>query len=268
MTSKLTIGIETSLDLGEWDVGEKFLSPLFSTEKLSPQRISSFGEVSSKHGIDINNIYDCRSCWGLEAKTRVQGVERRFRQGINWKRTRTIKSSGSVRFAGLDIQNIPYEGNILFEAEYRKTVDWLSLFLKWCDIARPDSALMHIMGVKNPKLGNDVKADVEKSEVEIKALSRFKLGKLYCEFTAGELNSRVCGMTDLGWASFFGGKFAHEVNVNKIRASGFLVREVGGGFMIMITDDIDDVFQKNKLFFERKKILKSLFDVNLFLLKD
>jgi hypothetical protein len=98
------------------------------------------------------------------------------------------------------------------------------------------------------------------------ALSRYKSGEFYTEFRCGKLNSLMCGLTGLGWATWFGGEFAREVDFNSIKESGFPVFHHDCGYLIQVTENISDVIYNFSFFEERRRELISLFRDDIFLI--
>jgi hypothetical protein len=98
MVYQLIINIQTDIDLSSWEMGKKILSPIFLNEKLSPQRVSTFGEVSKDTGFVVRDLDDCQKYWATEGGIRVNGSYRNFLQDFHWKRMDNNKSVGSVNF--------------------------------------------------------------------------------------------------------------------------------------------------------------------------
>lgn len=142
--------------------------------------------------------------------------------------------------------------------------------MNWCSIATPFAAVLHPLAARDSakKNNKDVRNYTYNEDVYQQAWSRFLGGEFYCEFRAGELNSLVSGLTNLGWASFFGGEFSKEVDESMIAAAGFPVRKIGDGYLVQVTENISDVIDNFALFSQRRAELKSLFRDGLFMIKD
>lgn len=270
MKHDLLINIQTYADLTSWTVGEKILSPLFEDIKLAPERAATFGEVSASHGFDVHGIAECREHWAARASMRHNGSLHEFPVDFNWRRRKPAKSKGCVSFSTTDVRCQRIPSRLLFEAQYRKDIDWAGLFANWCEIFSPFAAILHpLFSVDGPTKSNkDVREFSYDEELSQAAWSRFLSGNLHCEFRAGELNSVVSGFTNLGWASFFGGEFSAEVDEAKIVAAGFPVRKIGDGYLVQITENISDVINDFALFSRRRAELKLLFRDALFMIKD
>ncbi|MCY1385108.1 hypothetical protein D9M69_734520 [compost metagenome] len=67
---------------------------------------------------------------------------------------------------------------------------------------------------------------------------------------------------------FYGDEFAQEVNADQIAASGFPIEKVGNGYLVRVTNSIQDVADDFSFFSKRRAELKSLFREGLFLIND
>ncbi|MGU3400493.1 hypothetical protein ACLBWS_12245 [Brucellaceae bacterium D45D] len=270
MSYDLTINIQTNVDLSSWKKGKELLSGIFSDAKLTPQRVATFGEVTVKHGFDVSDIQMCEKHWASKGSMRVSGVLCEFTQDFHWKRTKVAKSQGVVTFPSVNLKGKKIPGRLLLQSQYRKEVDWISLFKGWCETAQAYAGILHpLISQEGPqKSDHDVRDNSFAESVQQQAWSRFLGGELCSEFRAGELNSLVSGLTNLGWATWFGGDLANEVDQRSIAAAGFPIYRLDSGYLIQVTDDINDVVNDFAMFSKRRAELKSLFKSKLFLIKD
>ncbi|MFT5869667.1 MAG: hypothetical protein ACI8TF_001780 [Paracoccaceae bacterium] len=213
MNYDLVMNTQTEADLHSWEIGEQLLAPLFATEKLRPQRFSTFGDVTPKHGFDIERLESCRPYWGTTASMRIAGTQREIFEGFNWKRTRVAKSQGVITFPSNNMKGAHLSGGAFFQAKYNKDVDWLGLFRTTCNVVSAYAGILHVVTeLDRPNLiDRAIRGLTLEEEIEEAAWSHFSHGSFSCEFRAGELNSLVTGLTNLGWASWFGGKLIKEV---------------------------------------------------------
>jgi|GEM_PF-1046825 len=270
MKCDIQLEIQTNADLTSWAIGERILSPLFNDVKLTPQKAAIFGEVTPKYGFEVENIEDCKEHWASKAEMRHDGSLIEFNTDFNWKRYRLAKSQGYVTFASTNRWGRKFPARVWFRSQCRKEIDWAGLFVNWCEITAPFAALLHPqVSMDRPKKNdNDVRDYSYDEEVSQQAWSRFLTGEFYCEFRAGELNSKVSGLTNLGWASWFGDDLAKEVDEKSIAAAGFPIQKIGNGFFVQVTENINDVVNDFPMFSKRRAELKSLFRDGLFLIKD
>ena len=68
--------------------------------------------------------------------------------------------------------------------------------------------------------------------------------------------------------TFYGDKFAKEVDEKSIAAAGFPIQKIGNGYLVQVTENINDVVNDFPMFSKRRAELKSLFRDGLFLIKD
>lgn len=269
MNYDLVMNFVTTNDLSDWSVGKEILSNVFNEPKLTPQRIATFGEVTGKHGIDVADLSDCQKYWANIGTSTFNGVSDSFLLDFHWKRKGTIKSQGSVVFPHIR-GNTSTASRISFDSKFRKDVDWLTLFQTWVEVTSPITAVFH------PFIGEDRPAKINKNLLEYsfkedileEAWSRFLTGEVYTKFRAGELNSLVSGLTNLGWATYLGGEFAQEVDEQVILSAGFKLTKIGAGYMIQVTETLNDIVGEYSRFSAERSRLKTLFRPGLFLIDD
>lgn len=267
MQKALIANIQTIKDIQSWDIGVQLLRSVFAIDRLKPQRAATFGEVTAKHGFHVEAVEDCQSHWAARAKLHVNGEQREVFEDFNWKRTLVPKSQGMVTFPSTNMKGARLSGGLFFESQFKNEIDWIGIFSAWCSILSPYGAILH----PAIHLERSARSEPERSlndEIIQNARSRFSTGTFHCEFRAGELNSLITGLTNLGWASFFGGDFVKEVDEALISDAGFPIQRIGDGYLIQVTNDINDVINDFTMFSRRRSELKLLFRDDLFLIKD
>ncbi|NBB81492.1 MAG: hypothetical protein GVY36_18975 [Verrucomicrobia bacterium] len=269
MNLDLIANVRTDADLHSWNVGKKLLSPLFAVEKLKPQRVNTFGDVTPKNGFDVEKLEDCKSYWGTVASMRVEGTSREFFEDFNWKRTRVARSEGKIDFPSNSTKGRSISGGIFFQANYNPSVNWVELFTAWCRQTSAYAGILHVATDHERQVLRDktTRELTTIEEIEKMAWSRFAHGSFSCEFRAGDLNSLVKGLTNLGWASWFGGALIKEVDEVAISAAGFPIDKFDTGYLIRVTEQLEDVTNDFEFFSMRRMELKSLFRKELFLIK-
>jgi len=262
--------IQTGTDLSSWEVGWKILSKVFSDKKLLPERVATFGEVTNSHGLNVVDVEDCRELWASKAMMRAGGSQYEVMEDFHWKRAKIAKSQGTVTFTSISTKGIKRPGSIFFQSKYRPEIDWSGLFRIWCETVSPIAAVLHPLVTQDgpKKSEKDIREYSYEEEISQQAWSRFLSGQSYCEFRAGERNSLVSGLTNIGWASWFGEEYAKEVNQPAISSAGFPIFKIGTGYLIQLSDHIDDVIGDYPAFSRRRARLKSLFRSDLFLIKE
>ncbi|MGY5810865.1 hypothetical protein ACXHXG_24605 [Rhizobium sp. LEGMi198b] len=270
MKPDFLITVQTREDLVPWEVGKKILSMLFSETKLIPERVATFGEVTKSHGLNIVDIEDCRALWASKAMMRAGGSQYEVIEDFHWKRDKVAKSQGAVTFTSINAKGVKRPGSIFFQSQYRREIDWILLFLAWCETVSPFAAVLHpFIAEDGPRKGNtNIREYSYKEEISHQAWSRFLSGEFHCEFRAGEMNSLVSGLTNLGWASWFGEEYAKEVDQQAISSAGFPVFKIGCGYLVQLTSHPNDVIGDYPAFSRLRAHLKSLFRPGLFLIED
>ncbi|WP_349295668.1 hypothetical protein ABEB22_14330 (plasmid) [Thioclava sp. 'Guangxiensis'] len=270
MKTDLVIAIKTQKDLTSWEDGERLLSAVFSEPKLVPQRVATFSEVSSRNGSDVSALADCRAHCALKATIEAKGAKSEFTQDFHWLRKQVAKSQGAITFASATkLLALPQFSRINFWAQYRPDVDWAGLFREWCRQTQPYAAMLHPLVLHDgPNVGaprSEVWRGVD--ELQQKAWSRFLCGSFFTEFRAGDLNSQYSGLTNPGWASWFGGPYAQEVDIAALRSAGFPVEKIGSGYFVQLTAQLGEVASDFGLFSRRRAALKGLFRPKLFMIE-
>lgn len=270
MADSLIINIQTRMDISSWETGKTILSPAFSRKKLSPQQIATYGEVTSSNGTSVTGIDECEANWAVPASVRVRGSFYASIQDFHWKRLASVKSKGAVTFPYTNSTGSTVSGGLFFQSQYDENIDWGTLFKQWCEATSPFGAILHPSRTKkaDSRRRPDVRSYTLAQEIENGARARFESGILFCEFRAGELNTRVTGLTNLGWATWFGGEHKAKVDAKAISAAGFPIHEVGNAYLVQVTEKIGDVLRDYPMFSERRSKLKSLFGTGLFLVKE
>jgi hypothetical protein len=88
-------------------------------------------------------------------------------------------------------------------------------------------------------------------------------------FQIGSFNSALKpDVPNIGWAMFFGDEFAGDVDAERIVASGFPLEKLSNGYLLRVTNELQDVVSDFPLFSKRRAELKKLFKDDFFLIKD
>ncbi|WP_349295664.1 hypothetical protein ABEB22_14310 (plasmid) [Thioclava sp. 'Guangxiensis'] len=270
MKADLVIAIKTQKDLTSWEDGERLLSAVFSEPKLAPQRVATFGEVSSRNGSNVDALDDCRAHWAPKGTTVANGTTSDFTLDFHWVRKKMTKSQGAITFASATkSRERPQFSRINLWAQYRPEVNWAGVFREWCLQTQPYAAILHpLVSQDGPNAGaprGELWSGVD--EVQQKAWSRFLGGSFFTEFRAGDLNSQYSGLTNPGWASWFGGPYAQEVDIAALRSAGFPVEKIGSGYLVQLTAQLGEVASDFGLFSRRRAALKGLFRPKLFMIE-
>lgn len=251
-------------DIGEWEFGKRLLSGVFGIPKLSPQRIATFGEVSRRNGTDVTLLDDCEEFWGRQAILSVGNSKTTITEDFHWKRNGRLKSLGVVTFPGRNMLGGRIPGGIFFLAQFGSEPDWLNLFRSWCAVSSSELGGLHVITEDAARISRAELGD----EIQIQAWSRFLHGTFKCAFRVGDTNRLISGLTNIGWAMWFGDAYAHEVDERRISGEGFPIEKIGNSYLVRVTDRIEDVVSDFNHFSNRRAKLKSLFREGLFMINE
>lgn len=252
-----------------WDTGKQLLAPFFAEPKLTPEKIAIDAEVSSRNAIPISDLEKCEQYWAIPDPTTLNGRSYDVHRSFEWRRNKTARGNGYVHFPIKNKFGQRVSGSLTFESSTSREFDWSNLFETWCRLAEPSSGVLHIDRLGRASL-RDYSIDRDarfQDEVQQRAWGRFLSGTLETDFSVGTRNSTVSGLTNLGFANYFGGALADEVDAERISSEGFYVKRISEGFLIKVSEDLFDVIDDYPYFSRRRALLKSLFRPGLFLIE-
>ncbi|CAB3744430.1 hypothetical protein [Achromobacter denitrificans] len=241
MKPYIQISIRTNIETVDWDVGSRLLESLYSNEGLlSPEFVS--------HNVDkVKEPFEggaqAELFWAEKASIRANGSLSDFFLDFAWRRKRSVKSSGNVIHTFRNIRNKIVPGSARLNSVFSDKIDWYQLFKTWSEIFPPQLGMLHYF--TEPELGPH---EVHNS---------FQIGS----FKAA-LKPEV---PDSGWAMFYGDEFAEKVDADRIASAGFPIEKIGDGYLVRVTNDIQDIVADFQLFAQRRVELKSLFPEGFFL---
>jgi len=174
-------------------------------------------------------------------------VGRRF-QGPSWKRKSTVANRGMVRHGILDANRKRTKSSIWFESRWIEDISFNHLFNVWVEHSSPEIGLLHLF------------TEREVGSLQTEDGSWFQTGSF-----GGPAKP---GIPNIGWAMAYGGDYAKEVDVARIKAAGFPVFECHGAMIVQVTENLSDVVDKFAHFSRRRAELKAMFRPELFWIKD
>lgn len=244
MKPYVQIVIRTKSETIGWGVGEAFISSLNRDEGLLvPEQVS---HNADKFGESFMGVAASEACWASKAAIRFNGALSDFYLDFAWRRKKTVKGTGSVVHTMRNVRGQIVPGAVRYRSASSERVDWYSLFKVWCEIFPPQLGMLHLFS--GPELD-----PAEKNN----------------SFQIGSFNSALKpDVPNMGWAMFFGDEFAGEVDFERVAASGFPIEKLNTGYLVRVTENIQDVASDFALFSKRRAELKSLFREDLFLIKD
>ncbi|NVZ29651.1 hypothetical protein HX881_29155 [Pseudomonas gingeri] len=243
MKPYVQIAIRTKSETIGWGVGEAFVASLSRDEGLLvPEQVS---HNADKFIEPFMGTAASEGDWAAKAAIRVNGVLSDFYQDFAWRRKKAVKCSGSVVHTARNARGQLVPGAISFRSVSSERVDWYSLFKAWCEIFPPQLGMLHLFS--EPELGPHEKNN---------------------SFQIGSFNSALKpDVPNIGWVMFYGDEFSAEVDAERIAASGFPIEKLNNGYLVRVTESLQEVASNFPLFSKRRAELKSLFREDLFLIK-
>lgn len=240
MKPYVQIAIRTKSETMGWSVGEALLASLNRDGGLLiPEQVSHNADkfVESFMGVAATEAW-----WASKGTMRVNGALSEFNDDFAWRRKTTIKSTGSVVHTMRNARGRVVPGSVRLHSAISERVDWYSLFKAWCEVFPPQLGMLHLFS--KPELGPDMKNN---------------------SFQIGSFNAALNPVVpDIGWAMVYGDEFAGEVDAERIAASGFPIEKLNNGYLVRVTENIQDVASDFLLFSKRRAELKNLFRENFF----
>lgn len=244
MKKYVQISIRTRTDTIDWSVGEQFIDSLEKTGgKLTPEYVShNFDRIDEP----FLNKLSCENLWASKGLLNFNGASLDFYQDFAWKRKRAVRSAGSVVHTARNTRAQIVPGSISLTAAYDESVNWVELLRMWCHLFRPQLGMLHVF--TGPELS---------------------LSERNSSFQIGSFDSAMNpNVPNMGWGMFYGDEFAKSPGVDGMSACGFDVGELGGGYLVRVTDEIQDVVDDFSTFSARRSELKRFFPEGFFLIND
>lgn len=239
----LRISVKTNFDTANWIVGSQVLS-VFSERgsKLIPESLFQWESKIS----NFESVPACEKYWAQMATMQVQGSKMEFPIGLRWKRKKVAKYDAEISHTHKNMKGEQIDGSLIVQAEFNSKVDWLSVFREACLAMRANYALLHVFH--------------ESETVNVRS------GTSESYFLSGVLHRGM--IPNIGWSVFYGEEFAGSVDVDRIASAGFPIEKIGSGYLVRVTENIQDVVNDFPLFSRRRAELKALFREGFFLIQD
>ncbi len=245
MKRYIEISITTRKETIDWAVGEKFIDSLSMEDGLLiPESISH--NADRFRNSFVGKAF-CKEAWASKAVLHTgDGLPSDFFQDFAWKRKRSIASKGYVMHTLENVRGEVVPGSICLTAVFSREVDWNRLFRTWCEIFPPQLGMLHVFS--GPELVPSARRN---------------------SFQIGSFNAALKpDVPNVGWAMFYGDEFAQEVDVRRIVEAGFAIENIGNGYLVRVTDSINDVVDDFWQFSRQRAELKKLFRDGFFLTED
>ena len=236
----LEFSIATANDTSDWRYGQRFLETLIATDKrLTPKIIN--------HNAKYENISSCRPFWAARKMVTGPAGTLELIMPFHWKRNSTLKSSGTADFAKRNIAGKLNCGGINILSDFDGKTDWLKLFKTTCELMEPVGGVLHLL-----------------TEPEIRRHPQIQgiTSPYYLPVQSDVFEAQK--MPNIAWATYFGEPLRKEVDAEKLRAHGYYVEELAGGYLILMSEKLSDLVDDFWTFSQRRAELKKLFRPGFF----
>ena len=240
--------IRTRAETSDWVYGKALLQSLCRWgDLLVPEQLSHNPDgFRGKELEPFVGVAEAEKKWALDISGyALNGVFVKQYDLFAWRRKKNLKCLGWVHHQLVNAKGNLAPGGIIFTSAYSEKVGWLSLFREWCEIFPVQLGVLHYYRETKPHF---IPPNAKFDEPDI----RF----------GSALNPDV---SDAGWAMFYGDEFAEKVDVAKIRAAGFPIEKIGNGYLVRITENIEDVASDFAAFAKRRVELRKLFPEHFFI---
>lgn len=239
----MQVAIRTKVDTFHWGVGKSLIESLGDGgELLCLEQISHNPDKFTEPFLGKS---ECEKWWATKGSLRVNGSLSEYYEDFAWRRKKAVKSSGYIRHKAVNIRSQIVPGTLSFRSGCSEKINWLLLFRAWCEIFSPQLGMLHRFG------GFELDSKNKNNSFQI-----------------GSFNSALKpDVPNIGWAMFYGDEFAEEIDVDRIAASGFPIEKIGSGYLVRVTENIQDVVNDFPFFSKRRAELKALFQEGFFLIQ-
>lgn len=243
MKNYAQITIRSKKSTSQVEFGRQFLQTMIDVDpRLEPEFIDCV--LTRSNTTPYGNLDAALTRWATQQVVRGYAVKVDSVWGAKWKRKSRPSYSCEISHTRTSINGELIPSSLNFHARYDLSVDWFALFRSWCEVSDAQIAMLHHF--TNPELINEYRD--------------FEIGSLGAWF-----NPRF---PEIAWAIMLGEDFVQAVDISKLTALGFPVDAVGSGYIVRVTDSLNDVSQRFDYFCERREILRNLLPVNIFVDED
>jgi len=215
--------IRTRAETSDWAYGKRFLQSLYQWgDLLVPERMShNYDNFSDREAEPFAEIGEAEKKWAVDRSRSYDGIFVKNYEYFAWRRKKNLKCLGWIVHKFVNAKGNLTPGCIDFTSDYSKKVDWLSLFREWCEIFPVQLGLLHYYREAKPYFRGP---DSDYEEPDIRLGAKIKPD-----------------VDNAGWAMYYGDEFTEKVDAAKISAAGFPVEKIGNGYLVRITENIEDV---------------------------
>lgn len=235
------ISVRTKIETVGWDVGSQLLESLYlNGGLLAPDFVSHNADKITE---PFEGKEQVERLWAEKASIRANGSLSDFFLDFAWKRKKSVKCSGRISHMSRNVRSQIVPADVCLTSAFSEKIDWYCLFKVWCEIFPPQLGMLHYFTEPElqPHMAND-------------------------SFQIGSFNAALRpDVPNAGWAMFYGNEFAEKVDADRIANAGFPIEKIGDGYLVRVTEDIQDVVADFRMFAHRRAELKSLFPEGFFL---
>jgi hypothetical protein len=220
---KILISLMTEADTANQAFGRTLLEYLYGKAELAPEHVGNYEPVANR----AESVDDALLHWRNSL--------------FMWARRHSITSQGTVFHRSLHGQ-----ASIIFEATYRPTFDWWTLFVELAGLTKAQYGYLHLV------------TDQERA--------RSDLGPQRMQsFSLGAFSKTVSqGLLQLGWADHFGTNWFPLINMDRISLDAAKIDRSSGSLTFSVTPRLDDVVSNYDDFDNRRNTLKQAFSAGVF----
>lgn len=242
MRKFVVIAIRTRADTTDLARGRAFISAL-AAEGMAPQQVS---HSSDRFTENFDGEASIAAHWAEMATASSGGRSYQSPQRFVWRRKTVVKSSGYVRHGMINDAGVRVPAAIIITAPWHKSVAWERLFRAVLEVFPAQLAMLHLFtapeSVKSPA---------------------------WASFEAGSLGASLSPqLPNLAWATYFGDEFAVEGNREDLRGAGYRVDDFANGYLVKVTDYLQDVDNDFAAFSLRRANLKAMYRHGLFRIEE
>lgn len=241
MKREIAFTIRTFKPTADWELGRAVLEFITTFDKrLTPQVINR--SYSSKY-TDFVSVAACEKYWASVTVTRGSDKKNSdfyyYREGHTnfiFKRRHVVKSSFEFRHTLRTQRGNLNAGTLTFSAQYHKAIDWNALFLGLCNILQSHDAMMHYFG-------------------EDEAHWRLWRSVEYPELAHHTIFPVRPDQKQLRDACYY----IEENEVQRLSDAGYSIERMQGGYLVKVTDKVEDMISDYDAFADRRRDIKALF---------
>jgi len=237
---EVIIDINTGKPTTDWATGKRLLSFLTTfDDRLVPQFLDNWGVKRNFESVDA-----CEPHWSPRA-TMKGGPDNyyydEFELSITFTRKRVAKYRAKLDHTSQDRSGGKIYGWLSFKSEYHEAINWSEFFIGLCDILGSSSAKLHCFtnGEKRWSLVGRARFENIPHHLLVPAKYVQEQTKDSAYYIEDDL-------------------------VQKISDKGFSIEKFNDGYLIKVSDKLEDVLSDYETFSRRRDELKSLFPPGVF----